>query len=215
MGNKKDNPKGQCMVKRLQYGDYVIGQFGVEAKEINDLYRSILGIGRNGRTIKHQLHELCEIYETPILAVYNTQLKPYFHGRKPKRNEIAREILKQQQVIKSFKMNLYSNFPKIRLIEFNNMDDFVYWLGVLNTQHTINKRMRPKIDSERRIDDPRLLALMGINGCTERIAEDLLEEFGSIRNMLKSKVKLSDFRKVKGVGLVLARRLRHLRQSWV
>ncbi len=35
-----------CVVKRLISGDYIIGDMGIEAKEINDLYRSIMGFGR-------------------------------------------------------------------------------------------------------------------------------------------------------------------------
>ena len=93
-GNRKVDPKGEVMTKRLQYGDYMLGEWVIEAKEINDLYRSILGIGRNGRTINHQLHELSESCDKPFLAIYGTQLKPYFRGRKAKANEISREIAK-------------------------------------------------------------------------------------------------------------------------
>ena len=46
-----------CVVKRLNSADYVIGDLGIEAKEINDLYRSIMGIGRS-RTIVGQLVDL-------------------------------------------------------------------------------------------------------------------------------------------------------------
>ena len=215
VGNKKLDPTGQCVVKRLQYGDYIIGPYGIEAKEINDLYRSILGIGRNGRTIKHQIHELCEVTEYPILAVYNTTLKPYFRGRKATRNEVSREILRQQKIIKSFKMTLYSQFPKVRLIEFKDMDEFVEWLRILNTRQVINDAKNPPISHKKQIDDSRLLALMSIQGVNERIAIDLLRKFGSIPNMLKSKITQKEFMKVRGVGRVLARRLSKLRERWV
>ena len=213
VGNRKTDPKGQCVVKRLKTGDYIIGDYGIEAKEINDLYRSILGIGRNGRTIKHQLAELCEAVEYPILAVYNTTLKPYFKGRKPKRQEVAREILRQQRVIKSFKMTLYSQFPKIRLIEFNNMDDFVEWLAILN----MNTAMRSKFTriAKKIPDDPRLRALCAIQGITEPIATALLEKYGSLGELLKAKVTQKDLMKIKGIGRTTARRIKGLRKAWV
>jgi len=212
VGDRKTDPKGQCLVKRLLTGDYIIGDYGIEAKEINDIYRSILGIGRNGRTIKHQLAELCEAVEYPILAVYNTTLKPYFKGRKPKRQEVAREILRQQRVIKSFKMTLYSQFPKVRLIEFSDMDEFVEWLAILN----MNSHMRTKFTAPAKEipDDPRLACLMSIHGINEPIATALLERYGSIPEMLKAKTTQKDLMKVKGVGRTIARKIKQLRQAW-
>tara|TARA_R110000822_G_scaffold12196_5_gene44262 strand:- start:22 stop:720 length:699 start_codon:yes stop_codon:yes gene_type:complete len=213
VGNRKTDPKGQCIVKRLSTGDYIIGDYGIEAKEINDLYRSILGIGRNGRTVKHQLSELCEAVEYPILAVYNTTLKPYFKGRKAKRQEVAREILRQQRIIKSFKMTLYSQFPKVRLIEFNDMDDFVEWLAILNMNSAMRTRFQPAI--KEMPDDPRLRALIAIQGITEPIAIALLEKYGSLGELLKAKVTQKDLMKIKGVGRTTARRIKDMRRAWV
>ena len=47
LGDREVDGKGNSVVKRLSTGDYVMGKWGIEAKEINDLYRTILGIGRN------------------------------------------------------------------------------------------------------------------------------------------------------------------------
>ena len=60
-------------VLRMASSDYRIGSWGIEAKEINDLYRSILGLGRNGRTIVHQLRELQNDFDNPMLVVYGTK----------------------------------------------------------------------------------------------------------------------------------------------
>lgn len=216
VGDRRDDPKGQCVVKRLREGDYIIGPYGIEAKEINDLYRSILGIGRNGRTIKHQLAELCEAVEVPILAIYNTQLKPYFKGRRPTGPERAREIAKQQRIIKSFKHLLYAQFPKVRMIEFATMDEFVEWLATMNIQDAV--RGRPAIMENRNkrqpSEDPRIAALAGIPGITEEIAENLLNEFGGLRGLLRTRNKQKDFMRVKGVGRVTARRLKQFGKTW-
>lgn len=215
VGDQKNDPKGQCIVKRLSVGDYIIGEYGIEAKEINDLYRSILGIGRNGRTIKHQLSELCEMFDYPILAVYNTQLKPFFKGRKPTRQETANEILRQKRIINSFRMTLYSQFPKIRLIELTDMDNFVEWLAILNMNSEMRKKLSGVAKSKQPPADPRLRALMGIQGITEEIAIALLEQYGSIGNLVKHKVKQKDLMKIKGVGRIAARRIKTLSKRWV
>lgn len=215
VGDRKTDTKGQCVVKRLSVGDYIIGQYGIEAKEINDLYRSILGIGRNGRTVKHQLQELCDTFEYPILAVYNTTLKPYFKGRKPTRQETANEILRQKRIIKSFKMTLYSQFPKVRMIEFSDMDEFVEWLAILNMNSEMRKTMHNIAKEKSKPEDPRLLALMGVQGITEEIAVALLEQYGSMGELLKTKVKQKDLMKIKGIGRVTARRIKALSKRWV
>jgi len=213
-GNRKTDPKGDIMVKRLHHGDYQIGDWLIEAKEINDLYRTILGIGRNGRTINHQLSEMCEVSEMPFLAIYGTQFKPFFKGRRPKANEISREIAKMNRVVKNFKMVAYSHFPKLRIIEFNNMDDFVEWLSVSHLKKQMGKSLTVPKRTRTLPTDPRLLALMGVQGITEEIATALLDKYGSVPNLLKTKVRMKDLMSVRGVGRVTARRIKQLRTSW-
>ena len=213
-GNRRDDPKGNVVVKRLNHGDYILGEWMIEAKEINDLYRSILGIGRNGRTINHQLAEMCEVSDRPFLAIYGTQLKPYFKGRKPKAHEMKREIARMNRIIKSFKMTVYDHFPKIRVIEFATMDDFVEWLCVSHTKKKMNKTVRPPKRTKMLPTDPRVLALMGIQGITEDIAVSLLEKYGSLPNIMKTKVRQRDLMEIRGIGRVLARRIRNLRKEW-
>ena len=213
-GNRKTDPKGDILVKRLNYGDYIIGDWVIEAKEINDLYRTILGIGRNGRNITHQLQELCDTSDKPFLAIYGTQLKPYFKGRKARANEMSREIAKMNRVIKSFKMTVYSHFPKIRVIEFATMDDFVQWLTIAHLKKKMKQSLTVANRTKTPPDDPRLLALMGVQGITEEIATLLLNKYGSIPNLLKTKVKIKDLMAIRGIGRVTARRLKDLRKQW-
>ena len=92
-------------VLRMASSDYRIGSWGIEAKEINDLYRSILGLGRNGRTIVHQLRELQEDFDNPMLVVYGTKLKPYVHGGRPSAKQIAIEMSRMKKVNQQFEQN--------------------------------------------------------------------------------------------------------------
>jgi len=55
---------------------------------------------------------------------------------------------------------------------------------------------------------------MGIQGISQDIAERLLEQYGSIPNLLKTKVRQKDLMKIKGVGRVLAKRIKDLRKEW-
>ena len=102
MGDAKLDKKGDARVLRMKSSDYRMGTRGIEAKEINDLYRSILGIGRN-RTIVAQLRDLQENYENPVLLVYGTKLKPWVQGsRRPTAKQIAMEMARMKKVINQF-----------------------------------------------------------------------------------------------------------------
>ena len=111
MGDKKVDPKGHVEIKRLPSADYIMGEWGIEAKEINDLYHSILGHGRS-RTIVGQLMDLQDNFEKPMLLVYGTKLKPYvkYGGKRAAMQEMA----KMQRVIKTFKQDFHLKFPKIK-----------------------------------------------------------------------------------------------------
>ena len=73
MGDSEQSSTGKAKVKRLRAADYIIGSRGIEAKEINDLYRSIYGMGRS-RTIVDQLRDLDENFDEPMLVVYGNTL---------------------------------------------------------------------------------------------------------------------------------------------
>mgnify|MGYP003118450862 CR=1 FL=1 len=201
-------------VKRLSSGDYVIGSWGIEAKEINDLYRSVLGIGRK-RNLTHQLADLCDAYEYPIL-VYGTQLKPYFRGRATKK-VVAQEIMKMKGVIRNFKLNLYARFPKVRYIEFATMEDYIDWIIVSHTKLSVNAALATprKIRRKGNLDeDYRAVMLSSIPGCSIESAHALLKEFGSLRNILLAKTNKKALTKVKGITNPTAERILSLREPY-
>jgi ERCC4-type nuclease len=215
MGNKAQRPDGQVEVRRLQVGDYIIGDIGIEAKEINDLWKSILGIGRT-RTIYAQLSDLCENYEKPMLIVYGGEVKTY---RPPgfKRGNVRAEIARAHSVIKAFKKDLFFRFPKIQYMQLDTMEDFVSWIGNAHTQQQIAGRLTQpdKIRHARRSSvDPRVLALSGLPGVTENQALEILQRFGSIPELLKSKVTQSQLMEIQGIGRTKAKRILTLREKW-
>ena len=202
-------------VKRLKSADYIIGEIGIEAKEINDLYHSIMGHGRS-RTIMGQLHELNDTFEKPMLVVYNTKLKPYVRGGN--RGAVAREHKKMQAVIKKFKQTFCVMFPNIQYMEVPSMDDFVDWLNAMHH----NLRIRgittaepPEVQKKPSRDtDPRVAALTAIEGISERAAHDLLTEFGSLPRILRARTSQRQLMQIDGIGRKRAKAILSLRERY-
>lgn len=204
-------------VCRMASADYQIGKWGIEAKEINDLYRSILGIGRN-RTIVAQLRDLQENYENPVLLVYGTKLKPWVQGsRRPTAKQIAMEMARMKKVINQFKITFYQRFPKIKYMEVISMDDFVEWLVVNHTQDgmALSNHHPDVIHSVKKFDmDPRIAALSTVQGVTPATAEKLLQKFGSLPGILRSRTTQKSLMEIDGIGRKRAKDILALRNAY-
>tara|TARA_R110001592_G_scaffold17510_6_gene73691 strand:+ start:1710 stop:2432 length:723 start_codon:yes stop_codon:yes gene_type:complete len=215
MGDHDQDPKGMAKVLHLKSGDYILGEWGVEAKEINDLYNSILGIGRS-RTIVAQLHDLCETFDKPFLVVYNRELKPWFHGRRPTARELSDQRKKMATVIKSFKMTMHQRFPKLHFLQLNTMDDFVDWLYTNYRQNVIAKVKTPiehQAEPTIRHHDSRIKTLMGC-GVTPEQAEKLLLKYSSIPILLRKNTKQKDMMKCARITRKQAKRILALRDTF-
>ena len=205
--------KNDVKVCRMKASDYTMGTWGIEAKEINDLYRSIMGFGRT-RTIVDQLHDLQESCEHPFLVVYGTELKPYIPGKRPNAKLIAMEMARMKKVIKQFKAVFYQRFPKIKYMELTTMDEFVEWLVVNHTQQGIAKS-RLAYEQQQVIKnadlDSRVQILSAIEGVSVNQAEALLEKFGSIPNILKKKTTQKELMDIHGINRRKAKAILSLR----
>ena len=210
MGNDK------VKVCRMASSDYTIGEWGIEAKEINDLYRSIMGFGRT-RTIVDQLQDLQDSSPNPFLVVYGNQLRPYVPGKRPSAKENAMEMARMKKVIKQFKATFYHRFPKIKYMELNTMDEFVEWLVVSHTQQGLALH-RHKISEQKAVEksklDNKVKILSSVDGVTVKQAEELLEMFGSIPNILKKKTTQKSLMGVKGINRKKARAILDLREDY-
>ena len=221
MGDAEHDAKGIVKVKRLVSADYIIGKVGIEAKEINDLYHSIMGHGRS-RTIIAQLSDLQENFEKPMLVVYGTQLKPFIPGnRRPNRQIIAQEHKKMQAVIKKFKMDFLMKFPKIQFMQLESMDDFVDFLGATHKYVRIRNHMTSaepeevsRVKSRSPFTHPSIAALSSIHGITDRMAHDLLIEFGSLRHILRLKTSQRKLMAIAGIGRTRAQAILALRNPY-
>lgn len=203
-------------VCRMKSSDYTMGDWGIEAKEINDLYRSIMGFGRT-RTIVDQLRDLEEAYEHPFLVVYGTKLRPYIHHGRPTAQALAVEMGRMKKVIKQFKNTFYQRFPKIRFMEVTTMDDFVEWLVVNHTQqglalhrHVIEEKNAVK----KSLLDSRIQILSSVEGVTVGQAEDLLKKFESIPNILRKGTTQKSLMEIRGLTRRKARAILSLREDY-
>lgn len=208
---------GIVKIKRLKSADYIIGDVGIEAKEINDLYHSILGHGRS-RTIVGQLHDLVENFERPMLVVYGTKLKPFIVGnRRPSRQEIAIEMKRMQAVIKKFKQHLYVKFPTIQFMQLGTMDEMVDWLHSMHDNMRVRRinTKEPKEYARKNVTaDPRVAALSALEGISERAAHDLLTEFGSLPRILRSRTSQRQLMGIDGIGRKRAKTILRLRERY-
>jgi ERCC4-type nuclease len=205
--------KNDVKVCRMKASDYTMGTWGIEAKEINDLYRSIMGFGRT-RTIVDQLHDLQESCEHPFLVVYGTELKPYIPGQRPNAKLISVEMARMKKVIKQFKAVFYQRFPKIKYMELTTMDEFVEWLVVNHTQQGIatSRLVYEKQKEIKNADlDSRVQILSSIEGVSVNQAEALLEKFGSIPNILKKKTTQKELMDIDGINRRKAKAILSLR----
>jgi ERCC4-type nuclease len=212
LGDADTEKNGQMKVCRLKSADYVLGDWGVEAKEINDLYHSILGHGRS-RTIVGQLKDLCQNFDKPMLVVYNTKLKPFIKGnRRPTAKDLAMEKARMNAVIKSFKMTMHQRFPNLHFMQLDTMDDFVEWLETNLRQQKIAKvkpSMLPKRNPIKAKDD-RLSVLM-LSGISYDQACDLLDHYGSLTIILRKGTKQKEMMEVSGISRKQAKRILALR----
>ncbi len=211
----QDKASGRAQVRRLKSADYVIGDWGIEAKEINDLYRSILGIGRT-RTVVDQLNDLHDNFDCPMLVVYGTQLKPYVHGRKLDKRAMAIEISRMKKTIKHFKSTFYNRFPEIRYMEFATKEEFIDFLVNSHTQKQINSSAykQHKFRRVKKVDN-RVATLATVRGITIEIAEDILKEFGSLPNLLKKKTTQKQLMEISGMTRDKAKAVLALREDYV
>ena len=216
LGDASLGTEGHAKVARLKSGDYVFGEWGIEAKEINDLYHSIMGHGRS-RKITAQLLDLEESFERPFLVVYGDKLKPFFsRGRRASRQQAAIQISRMKAVIEAYKQDFYFRHPKIRFMQLDTMKDFISWIVSSYRSVLVGKSVGalPRGIVEKTPKDARVEALMGISGINEMQAIAVLDKFGSFKTILRSRTTQKQLMLVKGITRNKAKSILKLRDTW-
>lgn len=132
LGDAKNDPEGLVWVCQLKTGDYIIGDWIIEAKEINDLAGSITGVGRS-RTVSAQLRDMSESNpeKKSWLVVYGetADLSPWVaRGTKNMRQSKVIAKARQKEHIAVFKKGFCHRFPEISYFQLDSMKHFVDWL---------------------------------------------------------------------------------------
>jgi len=149
LGDAKTDPDGKVWVCQMKNGDYLIDDWIIEAKEINDLAGSIVGQGRS-RTVAAQLRDMQEKNKEKKswLVVYGetVDLKPWVPNRYQKgkkRNMKQDKVIakaRQKGHIKAFKQTFCLRFPDVLYFQVENMDNFVDWLVEQYKQKVLLKK---------------------------------------------------------------------------
>lgn len=136
LGDARNDPNGKVWTCALKTGDYIIGDWVIEAKEITDLAGSITGQGRS-RTVAAQLRDMVDSNpdKVPWLVVYNetADLKAWVaqRSRRGKSNMKQDKVVakvRQKAHIAGFKKSFCLRFPEVRYFQLTTMEDFVDWL---------------------------------------------------------------------------------------
>ena len=218
LGDAKQSKQGNAKILRLETGDYVWGQTAIEAKEINDLYHSIMGHGRS-RTVNAQLIDMASNYEDCYLVVYGTKLKPYFNrGRKAGRQEAAIQIARMKAVIRGGKAEFYLRFPNIKYMELPTKEAFNEYI-VTNYRQAVIAEATKGISKENRAamkadTDSRVRVLAAIPGITDAIAKNILNKFGGLKGLLRAKTTQKELMAIQGVTRRKARAILELRRPY-
>ena len=220
LGDASKGGGGDALIRRLKVGDYVFGEWGVEAKEINDLYNSIIGRGRT-RTVNGQLSELADTFKTPIIVVYGNKWKPFVPGGKPSRKDIAIQIQRMEATVKGWKQQFHQRHPKVRFMQLATEDEFVDWIVANYRARKLSKSIgsvpigavkSQNTNGEKK--DPRVAMLTSLEGINSRIARDLLEKYGSIPKLLQAGTTQKSLMEIQGVSRNKARVILSLRDRW-
>ena len=118
-------------------------------------------------------------------------------------------------VIRKFKQEFYSRFPNIRYMEFDSMDEMVQFLSIHHFQKSLSGHLivPEKIPIPTKNLDDRVAVLSSVRGVSIKNAEDLLDKFGSIPKILRSRTTQKQLMAVKGIGRKKAKAILELRKS--
>jgi len=178
---------------RIEVGDYLLPNgFAIERKE-DDLIQSILS-----NRLYDQLNNLCQ-YEHPVLAIIiNNLYRTFYYSH-------SRYIHKSYIGTLS---TLTAKYPNLKLVFFENQNDFINYLVSLEKKLTEDKestRPAPIKRKGKSINIKKENALTAIDGISVGKAKKLLECYGSIKNIANDSVE--NLEKAPGVGKKLAKNI--------
>ena len=178
----------------LEVGDHLLPlSMPVERKKGKDFLASI-----TDKRLYTQLNNLCQ-YEHPVLAIIiNNLYRTFYYSH-------SRYIHKSYIGTLS---TLTAKYPNLKLVFFENQNDFIKYLVSLEKKITEDKestRPAPIKRKGKSINIKKENALTAIDGISVGKAKKLLECYGSIKNIANDSVE--NLEKAPGVGKKLAKNI--------
>ncbi len=195
--------------KRLEVGDYVIGDVCFEVKSAHDFMASILN-----KRIWTQLDNMDRYYTRNFLVIYGTVEEAMKFTKYTKAFDNVNHAAKYQILGNKFKGSL----GRIRL----DTDVDVIWtrteaeaaeemVTLIKMAPNDRPAIRPSVPKRVATSDVRADMLTIIKGVSEKKAKQLLSQFGSIMELGEHQFK--DISKMEGMGDTVAKRILNVLQS--
>tara|TARA_R110002020_G_scaffold120162_2_gene273887 strand:- start:371 stop:1066 length:696 start_codon:yes stop_codon:yes gene_type:complete len=195
--------------KRLEVGDYVIGDSCFEIKSSQDFLQSVLN-----KRIWNQIDNMDRNYQKNFVVIHGTVLeavdKFMTHSGGGNSNYRAKSIwLKQKFMGAVGRIRLDYDVDVIwKDSEANVIDELITIIKMVPSKRAV---IEPTIIKKISTEDIRVDMLCMLKGLTRAKARLLLEDFGSIMEIGENEI--ADILKTKGVGKVTAERLLNILNS--
>ncbi len=178
----------QIRIRKLDVADYIIGDIGIERKTFHDFFRSIID-----KRIFTQLERLRDSFKKPLLLLEGDLQEALYTVQNP--NAILGGLL-------SVVIDM-----DIRVVYSRDKEDtvnilFLLWRRIHKEGKASVPRFKPRIMSKR---ERLLFILEGFPGIGHRLAENILNHYGTIRNFAVT--NLSELMSVEGIGEKKAREI--------
>ena len=173
--------KASIQKEFLEVGDMLLPKsFAIERKRGRDFLNSI-----SDKRMYRQLNNLCQ-YDYPILAIITDNIwKEMYHAR----NSYNQNI---HNVYEGTLNTIYAKYPKVRIIYFNDDNEYVDWLIAMDNKLTEDgngARPTPVTRKARSIKEIQENVLAAIPGIGIAMAKKLLKKFGNVNNVANADIK--------------------------
>tara|TARA_R110000744_G_scaffold375_3_gene1420 strand:+ start:19471 stop:20145 length:675 start_codon:yes stop_codon:yes gene_type:complete len=186
-----------CEKKWLEVGDYVIGDVCIEAKSIEDFIMSAMN-----KRIWNQVDNMDRCFKNTFVVIYGEVAEGMMKARK----------YNQHFTIKGMHNKFFSSFGRIALdtdtkpiLVSTHKEAAKIIVTIAKMQPHDRPVIRPTVMKRVVSHDIRINALTSIKGVSEKKAKELLKNFGSIMEI--GEVKPAEIAKLKGLGMVTAKRI--------
>jgi len=191
-----DKLKVEYIYDTLEIGDYLIGDFCIERKSINDFISSV-----NGGRIYRQLYNMSRNYKKSYLCVIGYLDEIEFNRSMDKRPYIA------AMVGVTLKKSIEGEQGDINILNFTSDYDFVLFLKYLDDKIDDESPRLPRYGKKKYVneDEEILYILSSIEGLGEKKAKSILKRYKTLNKVANASI--DDLMKIEGIGKKLASKI--------